>query len=317
MKTEALAIPPASPAGRASEVCEFDRILFDSGLVRVGAFRAHPSHPSFRESGRARNFCFVFPRTAVEIQHEHEAAFVANPNVVTFYNKGQAYLRSAISDDGDRCDWFGVDREVARDVVRAYDATADSHPEAPFRCTHGWSDSRTYLLQRKIFEQLASSSFDAVDPFAIEEAVVYLLESVVGLSYRLSPQLRKFGAKQRESVRHIEFLLSSRFESSPFGSSRIEGLRMEDRLTLANIADAVGLSPYYICRMFRRATGTTLHAYRQRLRLRSSLESVAGSGRPLVDLALEAGFSSHSHFTSAFRREFARTPSGVREGQGR
>lgn len=92
---------------------------------------------------------------------------------------------------------------------------------------------------------------------------------------------------------------------------------MEDRLTLANIADAVGLSPYYICRMFRRATGTTLHAYRQRLRLRSSLESVAGSGRPLVDLALEAGFSSHSHFTSAFRREFARTPSGVREGQGR
>jgi AraC-like DNA-binding protein len=309
MKTEGLAIPLPDPAGRLSEVCEFDRILFDSGLVRVGAFLAHPSHPSFRESGPARNFCFVFPRTAVEIQHEHEPAFVANPNVVTFYNKGQAYQRSAISEEGDRCDWFGVDPEVARDVVRVFDATADSHPEVPFRRTHGWSDSLTYLLQRKLFNQLASGSFDDIDPFAIEEAVVYLLESVVASSYRGLPQLRKFGPKQRESVRHIEFLLSSRSESS-----RSESSRSEDRLTRANIADAVGLSPYYICRMFRRATGTTLNAYRQRLRLRGSLESVAGSGRPLVDLALEAGFSSHSHFTSAFRREFARTPSRVREG---
>ena len=69
-------------------ISEFDRIVFDSGLVRMGAFRCHPSHASFHDSGPPRNCCFVFPRTAVEIQHEHEAAFIANPNVVTFYNKG-------------------------------------------------------------------------------------------------------------------------------------------------------------------------------------------------------------------------------------
>jgi transcriptional regulator GlxA family with amidase domain len=55
-----------------------------------------------------------------------------------------------------------------------------------------------------------------------------------------------------------------------------------------------------------------LHQYRQDLRLRWSLEGVIESRRPLVDIALDAGFSSHSHFTSSFRRQFAETPSRVR-----
>jgi AraC-like DNA-binding protein len=32
-------------------------------------------------------------------------------------------------------------------------------------------------------------------------------------------------------------------------------------------------------------------------------------------LALELNFSSHSHFTDTFRREFGRTPSDVRNGR--
>ena len=99
---------------RVSAGCEIDRIVFDSGLVRVGAFRCHPDDPSFHDSGPARNCCFVFPRTAVEIHHEHERAFVANPNVVTFYNQGQAYLRNAVCIEGDRCDWFGVEIDVVQ-----------------------------------------------------------------------------------------------------------------------------------------------------------------------------------------------------------
>ena len=100
---------------RVSAGCEIDRIVFDSGLVRVGAFRCHPDDSSFHDSGPARHCCFVFPRTAVEIQHEHAPA---NPNVAPFYNQGQAYLRNAVSIEGDRCDWFGVEIDVVQDVVR-------------------------------------------------------------------------------------------------------------------------------------------------------------------------------------------------------
>ena len=274
-----------------------DRVVFDTGLVCIGAFRCSPSHPSFHDSGPARNCCFVFPRTAVEIQHEHQPAFAANPNVVTFYNKGQTYLRSAISDDGDRCDWFGMRFDIVRDVVRAFDPSVDEHRHSPFRTTRGWSDADTYLAQRRLFDQALRNS--AEEPLAIEESVVRLLERVLRMTYGGEPVARipSVASRQDEVVRHAELILSERWNEC---------------LTLQDLATEVGMSAYHLCRLFYRKTGLGLHQYRQQLRVRWSLERVAEARMPLVDVALEAGFSSHSHFTSTFRREFGQTPSSVR-----
>jgi hypothetical protein len=121
------------------------------GWSGVGAFRCHPDDPSFHDSGPARNCCFVFPRTAVEIQHEHERAFVANPNVVTFYDQGQAYRRNAVSLDGDRCDWFGIEDghliktftcRIPGDTFGFDSVTmgdVDKDGTADFLITSGWS----------------------------------------------------------------------------------------------------------------------------------------------------------------------------------
>lgn len=277
--------------------CEIDRIVFDSGLVRVGAFRCHPYDPSFHDSGPARNCCFVFPRTAVEIQHEHEPAFVANPNVVTFYNQGQAYLRNAVSIEGDRCDWFGVAIDVVQDVVGAFDPGLDARPDRPFNFTRGWADASTYLAQRRLFEQVASAVIS--EPLMVEESIVNLLEQVVRSAYKTAAIARPgiVGRKQRDIVHHIEFVLSQQWG---------------ERQSLRGLAREVGISVYHLCRMFRRLTGSTLHQYRQRLRVRWSLEDVMESSQSLVNIALDAGFSSHSHYTSSFRQEFDQTPSRVR-----
>src|SRR4051812_41458913 len=167
----------------AARTGPFNRVILDTGMVRIGAFRCHPDHPSFADSGPARHFCFVFPRTAVEIRHEHERPFVANPNVVTFYNQGQEYRRGAVSTEGDRCDWFAVDAAIARDVVRAFDPTVDDRPERPFRLTRGASDERTYLAQRELFESAA-----AADPLEVEERVVRILEDVLRVTYARAPR---------------------------------------------------------------------------------------------------------------------------------
>jgi AraC family transcriptional regulator len=282
---------------RVSAGCEIDRIVFDSGLVRVGAFRCHPDDPSFHDSGPARNCCFVFPRTAVEIQHEHEPAFVANPNVVTFYNQGQAYLRNAVSIEGDRCDWFGVAIDVVQDVVRTFDPALDAHPEQPFNFTRGWAGASIYLSQRRLFEQVVAGVVS--EPLMVEESVVNLLEQVVRSAYKTTAiaGANTVCPKQRDIVHHIEFLLSRQWGEC---------------MTLRDLANEVGISVYHLCRMFRRATGSTLHQYRQKLRVRWSLEGVMESSRSLVDIALDAGFSSHSHYTSSFRQEFDQTPSSLR-----
>jgi AraC family transcriptional regulator len=277
---------------------DFNRLVFDSGTVRIGAFRCDPEHPSFHDSGPACHYCFVFPRTAVEIQHEHERSFVANPNVVTFYNRGQEYRRNVISPRGDRCDWFGLDMDVVRDVVRACDPAVDDRPEQPFRLTRGFSNARTYLLQRQVFERATGSKPDTL---AIEETAVFLLDQVVRASY--APPVRRPSAasgNQRDAVHEVETILSRRWDQE---------------LHLRDIARETGLSVYHLCRMFRRVTGCTLHQYRSHLRIRSSLEKVCETENPLVDIALEAGFSSHSHFTSAFHREFGGTPSAMRTGR--
>jgi AraC-like DNA-binding protein len=277
--------------------CEIDRIVFDSGLVRVGAFRCHPDDPSFHDSGPARNCCFVFPRTAVEIQHEHERAFVANPNVVTFYNQGQAYLRNAVSIEGDRCDWFGVEIDVVQDVVGTFESGLDANPDRPFNFTRGWAEASTYLAQRRLFEQVVAGAVN--EPLMIEESIVSLLGQVVRSAHKTAAIARpsNVGRKQRDIVHHIEFLLSQHWGEC---------------LSLRDLANEVGISVYHLCRTFRRATGSTLHQYRQKLRVRWSLESVMESSRSLVDIALDMGFSSHSHYTSSFRQEFAQTPSSLR-----
>jgi AraC-like DNA-binding protein len=269
----------------------FNRLILDTGVVRIGAFRCHPDHPSFADSGPARHFCFVFPRTAVAIQHEHEHSFIANPNVVTFYNQGQEYRRGAVSAEGDRCDWFAVDSEIARDPVRAFDPSVDDCPERPFRLTRGTSDARVYLAQRELFELAAAGA--ALDALAVEERVVELLDAVLRTSYARAPRA---AAVRRDAVDHVERLLSASWNRP---------------LRLREIAAEAGLSMYHLCRMFRQSTGQTQHRYRTALRVRSALEAVR-AGERLVDVALGAGFSSHSHFTSAFREEFGETPAEVR-----
>lgn len=276
---------------------EVDRVVFESNLVRIGAFRCHPDHPSFQDTGPAQNYCFVFPRTAVEIQHEHESAFVANPNVVTFYNPGQVYWRNPISPEGDRCDWFGVDPSLLRDALRAFDSAVDDRVERLFQFSRGWSDARCYLLQRSLFSWVTSGN--GVDPLAVDETVIELLDRVLRCTSGSQPpsDRREIKRGHRHTVHEIETLLSQ---------------RVDDRLTLRGIAREVGLSAYHVCRLFRRVTGIKLHQYRIRLRVREALTDVVESSRSLTEIALDAGFSSHSHFTATFHNEFNATPSSVR-----
>lgn len=281
---------------------QIDRVVFESEMVRMGAFRCHPDDPSFQDSGPAQNYCFVFPRTAVEIQHEHEPAFVANPNVVTFYNAGQAYWRNPISPEGDRCDWFGVEPGLVRDAVRGFDPGIDERPDRLFQFSRGWSDAQTYLLQRRLFGWVTSGN--SVDPLAVDETVIELLDRVLRCTCAsgLSSKHQEIGRSHRYTVHEIETLLSE---------------RVGDRLTLVGIARAVGLSAYHVCRLFRRVTGINLHQYRRCLRIREALTDVLESGRSLTEIALDVGFSSHSHFTDIFRREFHATPSSVRAENSR
>jgi len=86
-------------------------------------------------------------------------------------------------------------------------------------------------------------------------------------------------------------------------------------VTLHELCAATHCSPWQLCRAFRRATGQTLTHYRHALRMQIALERLQHQDTDLTELALELGYSSHSHFTHVFRRHLGITPSEVRAGE--
>ena len=84
-------------------------------------------------------------------------------------------------------------------------------------------------------------------------------------------------------------------------------------LQLGELARRVGVSRYHLCRVFHDQTGLTLTRWMHRLRLNEALERVATGERDLSRLALDLGYSSHSHFTQAFRQAFGTAPSTFRQ----
>jgi len=74
----------------------------------------------------------------------------------------------------------------------------------------------------------------------------------------------------------------------------------------------VGCSPYHLSRAFRRETGSTLSAYRLRLRVRGALERISSGDENLARVASDCGFGHHSHLTRALVRELGETPTAIR-----
>ncbi|WP_332819769.1 helix-turn-helix transcriptional regulator [Sphingopyxis sp.] len=88
---------------------------------------------------------------------------------------------------------------------------------------------------------------------------------------------------------------------------------LEERLSLSQIADAVGVSPVYLTQLFTASEGVPLYRYHLDLRLNVALDRLARSD-DITMLALDLGFSSHSHFSTEFRRRFGIAPAGHRGG---
>ena len=83
-------------------------------------------------------------------------------------------------------------------------------------------------------------------------------------------------------------------------------------MDLAALAQRVYSSPWHLARTFRELTGMSLHRYQLRARMAAALDEVLDSRRDLTTIGIALGFSSHSHFTACFRRNFGVTPSELR-----
>jgi AraC family transcriptional regulator len=82
---------------------------------------------------------------------------------------------------------------------------------------------------------------------------------------------------------------------------------------LRDVAAALRVSPFHLAHTFREETGVSMHKYLLRIRLDMARARIMAGEPSLSRLALELGFSSHSHFTTMFREHFKVSPTSIRE----
>lgn len=89
--------------------------------------------------------------------------------------------------------------------------------------------------------------------------------------------------------------------------------RLHESLTVPWLAARVGMSLSTFARRFRASFHATPHQYIRERRLDRARQMLDTTDASLTTIALETGFASHAHFTTAFRAANGLTPSEYRQ----
>lgn len=141
----------------------------------------------------------------------------------------------------------------------------------------------------------AYKEFCAMDEFSYLSAEGLLLEMMAELS-RSSRQCRDGRPIKRLEL--VKELLHQRFRES---------------LTLATIAEQVGMHPVSLAQAFRKTCGTTVGEYVRSLRIEFACRELSNPDNPISEIAVAAGFFDQSHFTRTFKQSVGVTPAEFRK----
>lgn len=282
---------------QSSPVAEFNQMLFKSELVTIGRFHAPVDHPRFNNSGLIEQPVIAFPYTSVEISHVEGPNFQTSEKLITFYNSEQDYRRYAKDGRGDICDWFEYAPEVLQLALAPYvqSLSCDEHRPFDFACLA--SDHRVFLRQRLLLNYLvrAKRMNMVIDKEKVEEQALLVLEQSLSAAQRRIDD----GAKNQ----HLKLC----HETKDYLHAHFS-----ENYGLEHLAQSLGVSPYHLCRVFKNSQGQSIGQYKNELRLRQSLSRI-GEAEDFTQVALDLGFSSHSHFTSSFSRYFGQSPKVYRK----
>jgi serine phosphatase RsbU (regulator of sigma subunit) len=89
--------------------------------------------------------------------------------------------------------------------------------------------------------------------------------------------------------------------------------KIEDGLTLDEMAESAGLSTSYFSQMFRKSTGETPHQFLLRLRVERAKEMLRDGNARILDVAVACGFKTQQHFARVFRRMCGGSPTEYRQ----
>lgn len=239
-------------------------------------------HKSAEECATATHL--VFPYRGTYVRHVGTDNAVADPNQLILFSRGEGYQISHPVAGGDASLSLAVEEGLLRELVpKAY---LRAGRDLAFRVQRVRIDPRAQALVSLLRHGLSRA---LAEPLQAETLILTLVRRALG--ERTSRPPGSTYGRQR-LVDRAKLAISS---------------NPARRWKLAEIAAEVGVSPVYLTQSFQQVEGLPLYRYQLRCRLARALD-LLHQYDDLSVLALDLGFSTHSHFTSAFRQAYGRTP---------
>ncbi len=269
------------------------RSLFEGELLQIGHVVARPTSPDGGEIEQQTSNVLVMPLAGVFARHDSPRDHViGTPNHAVFLAAGRPYRISFPATLGDECLTLRFSDDILPRVLP--DSVSLCDARAALRI-HGLLSPSLMFARNLLWSGLAHRRWQSLE---IEEVGVGLLASVLR-----TVSGTKLAAPHRATAANLR-----RVEAI----KEIVSLHPERRWTLGKLAELAGVSPYHLAHKFREDMGTTVHQYILRARLAKALGLVLDTDAGLTTIAIETGFTSHSHFAARFRALFGLTPSELR-----
>jgi len=260
------------------------KLLLDTETValRDVVCRGDCRHKSAEEC--ARSTYLVFPYQGVFMRHLGTDEVVGEANQVMLFNQDEGYRISHPVKGGDACLSIATDETLLRELApKEYvrEGAALAFHQQRLRI-----DARAQALVALLRHGLQR---DVIEPLEAEVLALTLVKRALG---EHTAHAIRASAGRRKLVDRAKLTLTT---------------DLGRRWTLAEIAAEVGVSPVYLTQVFQQVEGMPLYRYQLRLRLARALDLLPRYD-DLTTLSMELGFSSHSHFSSAFRQAYGKTP---------
>jgi AraC-like DNA-binding protein len=275
--------------------------VFQSDFLRVLDHRCTGEGDAREET--TENFEIVLPRSGTYQRRDAHGAFLADPNQILFFNQGEPYEISHPIQGRDSSTVFIIAPSLLAEIMQAHNPSVEIGGRRLFPRSHIVLNARLQALQYRL---LRTDGADA-DTLEMEEEIIASVAEIARALYREDP------VKQRSSPSALRVHAEQAHAVKTFLNANVRS-----NLRLEEISSAVHLSPYHLCRVFKRETGMTLHQYAHRLRLFNAAERMLENPVTRLDaLALDFGFANHGHFSVAFRQMFGIAPSDFRDARFR
>jgi AraC-like DNA-binding protein len=204
------------------------------------------------------------------------------------------------------------------------------HPEAEFECSHE-HDGGDDCVSLAISQQVLS---DVMTGASLPGRTLVSAPPVLPPAPRVAALVEHAHRREDVDVDVLGYLVAEAFVAHLGTTPRAEVARHPSHLgrvhdamdrieescrqplSLTDLADSVGFSPFHFLRVFRRATGTTPHQYLIGARLRLAVRMLLDTERPITEIAYDVGFQDLSNFVRTFHRVVGCSPGTYRRTGG-